>query len=162
MTSLNNSLEGEIGCPIISCPFISVVNNETIGASLLSKNLKAKSKRFKGLYPSPSVIILPVGTEFTISDRENRELLEAIFKDQAGPYFALNGPIRVYLDFDHVSSHNGNNHNQGTLLTQMGIGVLDSCSPISGSRHLGLGYKLRGVLEAGEDSTSQNKLGGNK
>ena len=92
------------------------------------------------------VIVLPSINIFTISNKENWEIYEAIFKDQAEPYFELNGSINVRpvnpIDVDSQD---------GTLLTQMWFRDLDVRSElIGGDRVLDLGNRLRGVLKSGE------------
>ena len=74
-----------------------------------------QAKKDKNKKPSErKVIILPSRGNFKISEKENWEVLEALLKDQARPYFELNGPITVYpVDKKDVDSQNG------TLLTQL-------------------------------------------
>ncbi|MEK6830608.1 MAG: hypothetical protein AABX77_01115 [Nanoarchaeota archaeon] len=84
---------------------------------------KDKNKR-----PSErKVIILPSRDDFTIKEKENWEVLETILKDQAKPYFELNGPIPLYfVDEETVDSQNG------TLLTQLWFRYLVNRSGFDG------------------------------
>jgi hypothetical protein len=89
-----------------------------------------------------NVIILPSRNNFRISGKENREISEAILKDQAEPYFELNNsPITVYP----VSSETVDNQN-GTILTQLWFRNLGGGSGFLGSgRYLGGDSVARGV-----------------
>ena len=88
-----------------------------------------------------SVIILPSRNNFRISCKENKEISEAILKDQAEPYFELNnGPITVYP----VSSETVDKQN-GTILTQLWFGNLVSGSAFDGYRFLVISNRVRGV-----------------
>ena len=67
-----------------------------------------------------TVIVLPSRTQFTLSDKENWDIMQAILKDQAKPYFEFNGPIEVYPVLAGDVDSQG-----GTLLTQLWVGGLD-------------------------------------
>ena len=74
-----------------------------------------------------NVIILPLRTNFTMSDKENWEIYQAILKDQARPYFELNGPITIYpVSFKKVDSQDG------TILTNLWFLSLDVGSDFVG------------------------------
>ena len=102
-----------------------------------------------------SVIILPSRNNFRISCKENKEISEAILKDQAEPYFELNnGPITVYP----VSSETVDKQN-GTILTQLWFGNLVSGSAFDGYRFLVIGNRVRGVrLEHETQKISESSL----
>ncbi len=87
-----------------------------------------------------SVIILPEKRQFRISKRVNWEIYQAIFKDQAEPYFELNGPITIAL-FDTKSPFS-RIHSQltGTLLTNLDFLVKHS---ICGFNPLMLAHESR-------------------
>lgn len=90
-----------------------------------------------------NVIVLPSRSEFTMSEGENWEVYQAIFKDQANPYFELNGPITVNLvDSKTVDSLDG------TILTQLLFRGLDFKSYFEGG-DIGLcdGESIRGILK---------------
>ena len=87
-----------------------------------------QAKKDKNKKPSErKVIILPSRDDFTIKEKENWEVLETILKDQAKPYFELNGPIPLYfVDEETVDSQNG------TLLTQLWFRYLVNRSGFDG------------------------------
>ena len=62
------------------------------------------------------VIILPSRKNFTMSDKENWEILESILKDQAKSYFYFHGPIPITCYLVDQSTVDAKD---GTLLTQM-------------------------------------------
>jgi len=98
-----------------------------------------------------NVIILPSRTQFTISDKENWGIYQAILKDQAKQYFELNGPIDIYpIDTSDVDSQNG------TILTPLWFGSLDSRSELLGYGRSADYYndRARGVLEGSGEATS--------
>ena len=103
------------------------------------------------------VLVLPSITKFTISDKDNWEIYQAILKDQAKPYFELNGPITIYpVGVREVDSQDG------TLMTQMWFSGLGVRSGLGGGRGLGCVCWARGVLKTGRASRvavgSQTKL----
>ena len=63
------------------------------------------------------VIVLPSREQFTISDKENWEVYQAVLKDQAKPYFELDGPINV-----SPVGANTVDAQKGTLLTALWFG----------------------------------------
>lgn len=100
------------------------------------------------------VIILPSRDNFTIDDTQNWEVLEAVLKDQAKPYFELNGPLIVYLiNKDTVDRQ------KRTLLTQMVFLSFDLRSDFYGHyRDLVNDSGARGVRKESAEGTSQKVL----
>jgi len=104
-----------------------------------------------------NVIILPSRKYFVISDRENREIYETIFKDQAESYFELNGPINVY---PVPTNSKIVDNKSGTTLTQMWFRCLVDASGLGGDGwYLHCDGGLRGVLKSGEADALQHEFG---
>jgi hypothetical protein len=101
-----------------------------------------------------NVIVLPSRSEFTMSDKQNWEIYQAILKDQAKPYFELNGPIEVYpLDEKIVDVQDG------TILTHLWFWGLDGGSGFGGcDGGLCDGSGARGVLRESAEGTSPKIL----
>ena len=105
---------------------------------------QAQKEQQQGKPPAKrSVIVLPSRDTFTITDKENWEVLETILKDQAKPYFELNGPIKVYqIAKGTIDSQ------EGTILNCLWFGYLDVGSGFScNSRDLLRDGWTRGVRE---------------
>lgn len=101
-----------------------------------------------------NVIILPSRSKFTMSDKQNWEIYQAILKDQAKPYFELNGLIDVYpVDAKIVDSQDG------TILTHLWFRDLDDSSGFLGSWYLYDDGRVRGVLRESAEGTSPKILG---
>lgn len=108
-----------------------------------------------------NVIVLPSRDNFIMSDKENWEIYQAILKEQAKPYFELNGPIPFYLvDKDVVDSQNG------TILTPLWFSSLDYRSGFNGNYTflVNLNFRARGVLRSAEGTAkilpySQKQVG---
>lgn len=110
----------------------------------------AEKEAKTGIEPEKrSVILLPSRRQFTLSDTQNWEILQAILKDQAKPYFELNGPIIVYP----VSPENIYLQD-GTLLTQLCFFWLRYKSSFSGGRGLDNDSRAHRVF----DKTSEGNL----
>jgi hypothetical protein len=118
------------------------------------KSLKQAEKDNNKDLKDRNIIILPSRDQFTISDKQNWEVLETILKDQAKPYFEFNGPITVYpIDKNIVDKQNG------TILTQLWFGDLDYGSGFDGvSRGLLNDGGARGVKKESGKATSRKIL----
>lgn len=101
---------------------------------------KAPSKR--------RAIILPSRGSFVVTPSENQKVLEFLLKDQAKKYFELNGSKSITF---YPVDKNTVDAQDGTLLTQMWFGSLDSRSVLDGLIW-NLSYYLnraRGVQKSG-------------
>ena len=99
-----------------------------------------------------NVIILPSREKFTMSDKENWEVYQAILKDQSKSYFEFNGPITVYpMGKKIVDSQDG------TILTALGFANLGSESSFFGNgRDLDIGSRARGVCVSAKGTVQKN------
>jgi len=99
---------------------------------------KEKSKEPK----KRNIMVLPSRDAFTISDKENWDIFEMIFKDQAKPYFEYNGPITVY------PIHKGTVDEQdGTILNVLWFRSYEGASLLYGfSRNINHDDRARGVF----------------
>jgi len=96
----------------------------------------------QGLEPKErSVIVLPSRDRLLgITDKQNWEVLEAVLKDQAKPYFEFNGPLNIYpFDKEIVDAQNG------TIETLMVFGDFCHGSGFFGDRHFNYVDRARGV-----------------
>jgi len=105
------------------------------------------------------LFFLPSRTNFIMSDKENWEIYQTIFKDQAKPYFELNGPITIHpVGFKEVDSQ------YGTILTNLWFGSLGDRSAFasdSSGCFVVVGDLARGVFVSTEGANVQkvsNKL----
>jgi len=119
------------------------------------ENSLKQAERDKNKEPEKrNVIILPSRIKFTMSDKQNWEICQAILKDQAKPYFELNGPIDVYpVDEKMVNAQDG------TILTALWFRGLVVGSGFGGDYWgLGDGDGARGVLRGSGEATSPKIL----
>ncbi len=101
-----------------------------------------------------NVIILPSKSKFTMSDKQNWEIYQAILKDQAKPYFELNGPIDIYPVDEKIV-----NAQDGTILTHLWFRNLVNWSDFCGyHRYLDDDLRARGVLKGSGGATSPKIL----
>ena len=117
------------------------------------QSLKQAEKDMSKEPSKRSAVVLPSRDNFTMSDKENWEVLEAVLKDQAEPYFKFNGPITVYpVDKKVVDAQDG------TIETVLWFRNLRNWSDFSGiSWDLGNAYRARGVRESAEGTAKISK-----
>ena len=104
-------------------------------------SLKEAEKEMKKDPKDWNVFTFPSPDSITISDKEHWNLYQAFLKDQATPYFELNGPITVH----HVSKNVVDARN-GTLLSYLWFGSLDSrCGFVCDDCFIDFNYETRWV-----------------
>jgi len=95
------------------------------------------------------VIVLPSRQNFTLDSGED-EVLQAVLKDQAKPYFEMNGPMKVYLvNPSTVDAQDG------TLMTQLWFGRTDGRSGLYGGNWNLYYGRTRGVFKSAEGASTQ-------
>ena len=110
------------------------------------QSLKQAEKDMSKEPSKRSAVVLPSRDNFTMSDKENWEVLEAVLKDQAEPYFKFNGPITVYpVDKKVVDAQDG------TIETALWFWSLGNRSDFIGYYgDLGDADRARGVRKSAE------------